>query len=61
MTGRELMAEVLARMTDLNLGRLRLIVEDRMLEQPDDVRSANLHGMIVAEERGRREMGRVAA
>jgi hypothetical protein len=56
MTGSDMMREILAGMTDLNLYRLRLVVEDRMLSQPDDVQSANLHGMIVAEEARRAGM-----
>lgn len=63
MTEREItIDELLAAMCDLNLYRLRRIVEDRMLSQPDDERSANLHELIIAEECQRRDaaLGRAA-
>lgn len=55
MTGREVMTELLAAMSDVNLRRLRHVAERRCMERPDDDKSANLHAMIVAEERQRRE------
>lgn len=54
MTGREVMEELLAAMSDTNLRRLRHVAERRCMEHPDDHKSANLHAMIVSEETARR-------
>lgn len=62
MTGREAVTGLLALMSDVSLRTLRHAAERRMMERPDDERSANLHALIVAEERRRRELasGRAA-